>query len=356
MDLSLSALRAPSDSFATRSTSMTPNRLHPATCMRVALLAALALSGNLARGGDAGVPAGGSEAPPLWLISTRAAPQCGDLKDGARSICRWQWKADDCWTAKEANAFSAVADSSVPVVVLVHGNGTTADEAVEHGWQMYQTLRQDARDRSFRCVIWSWPSDRQSRRLRPDVQLKQAYSNAESYYLAEWLAALPRKTPVCLIGHSLGARIITGALQLMAGGQLAGRSLAARPTETDGPARRPLRVMLLAAAIDSDWLVPGHRDGLALAWVEQMLITRNACDRALRWYPRIAGRRGPEAMGFVGPLLHDGGKTVEAVDVSGSVGKSHDVRCYLASPEFRCRLARYAFLEGVSPGESPRKP
>jgi hypothetical protein len=61
-------------------------------------------------------------------------------------------------------------------------------------------------------------------------------------------------------------------------------------------------------------------------------------------------------MGSIGPLLRDGANTVEAVDVSGSVGKSHDVRCYLASAEFRCRLARYAFLDGVSPDKSPRKP
>ena len=77
------------------------------------------------------------------------------------------------------------------VVVLVNGNWTSADEAVENGWEVYQTLRQDAGSRAFRCVIWSWPSDRQARRFRPDVQLKLAYSSAESYYLAAWLAASP---------------------------------------------------------------------------------------------------------------------------------------------------------------------
>ena len=114
--------------------------------------------------------------------------------------------------------------------------------------------------------------------------------------------------------------------------------------------------MLLAAAIDSDWLLPGHHNGLALSWTEQMLITRNPCDRVLRWYPRVSRGRGPEAMGFVGPLLCNGADNVEAVDVSGSVGKSHDVRSYLASAEFRCRLSRYAFLAAASPDQSPQKP
>ena len=92
---------------------------------------------------------------------------------------------------------------------------------------------------------------------------------------------------------------------------------------------------------------PSQRAGAFLGRTD--VDTRNACDHVLRWYPRIFGRRGPSAMGFVGPLLGDGANQVEVVDVSDSVGKSHDVRCCLASAEFRCRLARYAFLDGVSP-------
>jgi hypothetical protein len=38
------------------------------------------------------------------------------------------------------------------------------------------------------------------------------------------------------------------------------------------------------------------------------------------------------------------------------VGKSHDIRSYLASAEFRCRLSRYAFLADASPDQSPQKP
>jgi esterase/lipase superfamily enzyme len=336
---------------------MVASQLPAASRMRIALLAALALSGVSGWGGYAArAQSAAADAQPLWLISTREAPQCGALEQGSGNIRCWQWKADECWAPKALQASSAAADPSAPVVVLVHGAWYRADEAVERGWDVYQTLRQEAGNRPFRCVIWSWPGDRQSRRIRPDLQMKQAYTDAESYYLAAWLAALPAKTPVCLIGHSFGARIVSGALQLLAGGQVAGRSLPQRVAQTGEPPQTTLRVMLLAPAIDSDWLLPGHCHGLALDRAEKILVTQNGCDRVLRWYPRLYGRRGPQAMGFAGPLFDDGAGKVEVVNMSCAVGKSHDARNYLASAEFRCRLAHYAFLEDVSPDQSPQKP
>ncbi len=330
---------------------MVANRLPSKIGLCLAMWATLALSGNRAPGAPpAGSQANNAKTQSLWLVSTREAPQCGGLEQAAADIHCWQWKTDGGWIPREAKAVSAAAGPSVPVVVFVHGSWNSADEAVEYGWGVYQMLRPDAGDRPFRCVIWSWPSDRQSRRIRPDMQRQQADTDAESYYLAKWLAALPAKTPVCLIGHSFGARIVTGSLQLLAGGQVAGRSLAAGRSPANPPTPRPLRAMLLAAAIDSNWLLLGHRNGLALTAAQRVFITRNPCDRVLRWYPRLYGRGGPEAIGLVGPLLSERAKSVEVVDVSGSMGSMHDVHGYLASAEFRSRLAHYAFLD-----PTPRK-
>ena len=108
--------------------------------------------------------------------------------------------------------------------------------------------------------------------------------------------------------------------------------------------------MLLAAANDADWLLPGHRDGRALALVERMLVTINAADRVLKHYPRLYGRGGPEAMGATGAYCdpQSGGcDKIEEIDVACSVGRPHDWNRYVAAPELIERLGWYTFLEAA---------
>ena len=93
--------------------------------------------------------------------------------------------------------------------------------------------------------FWSWPADRVCRHNRPDIQLKAAYCDAESYYLAAWLRGVQRDGKVSLVGHSFGPRIITGALHLLAGGQLAGQALP--PAAADNNAAKRLQIRRGAA-------------------------------------------------------------------------------------------------------------
>ncbi len=239
----------------------------------------------------------------------------------------------------------------MPTVVTIHGNRTDADEAVEKGWYTYQSIRAHG-DRPLRYVIWSWPADRAFRRNRPDVRLKAARSDVEAWYLAQWLAQLRPGVRVSLIGHSFGPRIITGAMHLLAGGELAGRRLPAGTVAawTAGK-RNPIRAVLLAAALDVDWLAPGGCHERALSLIDQMLVTCNARDRVLRWYPRMYGRGGPPAMGFVGPCGVEDAKNIELVDVTATVGRFHDYRCYYAAPDVSCRWAQYTFQDD-SPARS----
>jgi len=313
----------------------------------IAWIAAAAFLGGLPQ-----VEAADSISQPRWLLSTRSAPQCGDLREGAARHRYWRLDDDCRWTAQDAAQFRQADDSDAPIVVFVHGSRTDADGAVERGFAMYRTLQQHAADRPFHFVIWSWPSERDRRRVRRDMQEKLVYCDAESYYLAEWLAARKLQSRVCLIGYSFGSQIITGALHLAAGGELAGRSLPASLTENSA-ARKPVRAVLLAAAIDSAAMATGRENGRTLSLVDQMLVTENLCDRVLRWYPRIWRCGGPQAMGFVGPALNDGKEKVELIDVRCAVGNRHDVYAYMASGGVRSRLARYAFLEDDAGAAKP---
>ena len=225
---------------------------------------------------------------------------------------------------------------------------------MRHGNELYCLLKQQAGGRSFRLVVWSWPADKVTRRPRPDVQIKVCRSDVEAYYLARVLPKLPQGTPLSLVGYSLGSRTVTGALELLAGGAVAGRGLAAESLnawKSAGP--RPIRLMLIATAMDSGWLEPCCPDGQALAAVERALVSRNGCDHILKWYSRLYGRNGPEAMGYVGPATTAGGK-LEIVDVSSEVGREHDFDRYLESSSILQRLAWYTFLcDG--PGQSVKR-
>ena len=320
-----------------------PGRAHP-------FLIVILLLGVWAR-------ARADDAPPqVWLISTRSAPHCGDLDATPQTLQYWRLGDDRQWSAADAEAFRATDDAARPTVVFIHGNRTDAGEAVEKAWGVYDSIRAQT-GRPFRYVIWSWPADRMLCRSRDDIRLKAAYSDVESYYLAQWLDHLRPGVKVSLVGHSFGPRIIAGALDLLAGGQLVGHRL---PESTvaawTAGKRNPVRAVLLAAALDADWLAPGGRYDRALSLADRMLVTRNGCDRVLRWYPRLYGRGGPPAMGFVGPGGVEDEKNVEVVDVSATVGKIHDLQCYCSAADVSVRWPRYTFLEDSPVQNAPNAP
>ncbi len=318
-------------SFAPR-----PSSLAPRPSSLIILFAAVLLFAAVARADQ--------RPQDVWLLSTRCAPRCGPLESAPKNIRYWRLR-DDCRFEK-ASATNFQADGETPTVVYIHGNRTDADKAVTKGMYAYRSIRSAVGCRAFRYVIWSWPARRVCRRNRSDFLLKAEYCDVESYYLAAWLDTLPPETKVSLTGHSFGPRIITGAAHLLAGGEVAGRQLPAE-TVADWTAgkRNPIRAVLLAAAMDADWLAPDGRHGLALSLLEGVLITQNGCDRALRWYPRLYGRCGPQAMGFVGPCGLDDPSKVRVVDVSCTVGKVHDWRCYCSASNVVSQWARYTFLD-----------
>jgi hypothetical protein len=290
----------------------------------------------------------------VWLVSTRAEPHCGNLDESLEGLCYQRWENDCEWSPSDAKAFQSTSDTATPTVVFVPGNRTDAGWAITKGLYTYDSIRACAGDRPFRYVIWSWPADRVCRRTKADTQLKADYSDAEGYYLAQWLNQLPPGVKVSLIGHSFGPRIITGALHLLAGGEVAGRRLPSDIIAAWSKGKRnPVRAVLLAAAVDADWLAPNGCHGSALPLVEAMLITRNGCDRVLRFYPRIYGRGGPEALGSIGPCGIGDAGNVEVIDVACEVGKVHDWRDYCLAPDVCCRWSQYTFLEDLPTSDPP---
>ncbi len=77
------------------------------------------------------------------------------------------------------------------------------------------------------------------------------------------------------------------------------------------------------------------------------MATENCNDRALKWYARLYGRGGAEALGYVGPLCCPEPGSCDRIDllnVSCSVG-AHDWNLYEGSPDVLARLGWYTFLQ-----------
>lgn len=288
----------------------------------------------------------GSDGPDdrIWLVSTRGAPSCRPDASAIEKIRVWKRGGGDRWVRSHLAALSSPHDPGTPTTFFLHGNRSDRGDAIREGWSVYRCLARTDPRPPIRLVIWSWPADRVSRRPRRDLQIKAARSDIQGYYLAECLGRMKGHGQVSLVGYSYGARAITAALELLAGGRIAGLRLAGDP----GARPAEIRAVLIAAALDNDWLLPGRRNGLALSQVDGVLVTRNGCDPALKWYPMLYRRGGSEALGFTGPAcpsrLGPEARKVDVLDVSCSVGKNHRWAAYIASMALRSRLAQYSLF------------
>ncbi len=170
--------------------------------------------------------------------------------------------------------------------------------------------------------------------------------------MARLLEEMPSGVPLSLIGYSFGARTILVALETHARG-----ASATTPRPQAGPRAAPLRVVLVAAAADRGSLAPCGSDRQALGQVDRMLITVNSLDPALKWYRRLYGRRGPDALGFVGVGCASVGPDAEKLEMLSlgcEVGKDHSWMRYLSAPSLRARLPGYAGFETPGDGSGAR--
>lgn len=288
----------------------------------------------------------------IWLIDTRG------LSSG-QFLPRIKQLDQAAETARSSlDAFHAGDAAEYVTVVFVHGNNFSADDAVSYGLEAYASLVDVPRPRPpVRFVIWSWPSDRQFTSFSRDARVKACRTNVEARHMAAFLADDRFQTPISLVGYSFGARVICGALHLSAGGQLCGQRL---PESAAAPAVA-LRAVLLAAAMDNDWLLPGEFHGLALEPVERMTVLINRRDVVLRFYPVLHRHTGSPALGISG--LWESGQWATAAeklvqhDVTDQVRMLHSVLPYLRSAPIMARIrAEALFLDHVDRGQQEVAP
>lgn len=279
----------------------------------------------------------------MWLVSNRGLG-C-NIEQQVQNLKYWRYDCERSWVRSSLAELLAADDGGV-TTVFVHGNRITCDEAFTKGWGAYRTLVRCADERPVRFIIWSWPSD-PIRGPVQDAREKACRTNPSGYCLGWFLDRLNPETPVSLMAHSFGARIVTGALHVLGGGQIDGRRL----DERNHPIRQAMPVVLLVAALDNDWLMPGRYHGQAMSQVSSMLLVNNSCDMLLKRYHLIYGRRcSQQALGFTGLASWAAGvdwTKVSQVNAASIVGRRHSFAGYIGSSDLVARMRPHLFFESA---------
>lgn len=244
------------------------------------------------------------------------------------------------------DAFNASLAPGTPVCVVVHGSFTDWKSMWDDCVPLYRWLRCAAPSRAINVVFYTWPSAGPlTYEPHLDVAILGMRASFNGVYLGDMIARIPPGHPICIIGHSHGARLTAAALHLLGGGEVDGTHLTNFP-----PADQRVRAVLVAGAIDHQWLDPGQRFGLALCRTECLLYLRNDHDIVLTFYPfrkvfsrRALGesglsRRDHERLGYLNS------KVVE-LDVTRMVRTGHLWRHYYSRPELAAAIEPFVYYD-----------
>lgn len=232
----------------------------------------------------------------LWEISSRALPNCPPpTTEHPLEILQLQ---HGCWSAQTLEPLQqlvAAADGQ-RLVIYVHGNWMSREDARQRAWKVYQKLvcRVDCEPICF--VAFSWPSER-SEGFARDVIGKKLRLDADAYYLACFVKSLELQKPIGYLGYSFGGAVICGARHLLAGGSLHCVQLADLPA-----VRYQDRISLIAPAFDRQGLTDSGEYSQALVDVDKLVNVYNSIDPILRRFRFFDRDKSPTAAGFAGIL------------------------------------------------------
>ncbi|MFM7037322.1 MAG: hypothetical protein ACKO2L_06330 [Planctomycetaceae bacterium] len=279
-----------------------------------------------------------------WIVSTENSPQSFD--DSLPRFCATVRRYDHCHGVRATSLAELLGSLTpgIPVCIMVHGSFMDSGSVVSESLRTWQWLRHGAHGRPFHLIYFRWPSWRlPSALINIDIVILGRRASRNGFYLAELLRLLPSESPVSLLGHSHGTRVISSAAHLLAGGSVEGFGLSSR--ELGG---QRLRAIFAASAIDHDWLNPGERFDRALCSLQGLLNLQNRHDPALLLYPahRVGARR---ALGHIGLTEKDRralgtrSRQVRDLDVTKVIGCRHLWPVWTAEPSLACRASADLF-------------
>ncbi|MGL4944469.1 MAG: hypothetical protein ACRC46_14910 [Thermoguttaceae bacterium] len=269
----------------------------------------------------------------LWMIDTRPASVASPDADNYHRISFERWDgAKRRFVPSTRGEFLETCDD-VPILFLFHGNWMKRAEAVTIARDFYRRIEKE----KCRVVMWTWPSERIDARPRVDIKVKAYRADQQASYIVWFLRELRPNSRVALAGFSFGARLIAMALEEL--------------STYDDKLGIELNAILMAAAFDSKWLLPGQRLENAVSVAGQCDILYNPDDDRLCFYPFVDSvcGHGPTALGATGLPVSNMSPSdqprVRSINVSRWIGMDHSFTSSLRSMMRYGNFRKLAFLE-----------
>lgn len=282
--------------------------------------------------------------PCYWIASSRGLPQNAAM-NRCRNLDYFHRLPDGCLQRTSLPMLTSQIVPGVPVCIFIHGAFVDAESHQYESARTYNWIRQAAPHLPVQVIFYTWPSDASHKALSPLlVNQRGIWAANNAFYLADLIGQLPPDCPVCLVGHSHGARTVVATLHLVGGGEIGGYTY---PYNTG--AHRRYRAVLAAAAFDRHWLNPGQKYDRAMSQVEGIVNLQNRGDWALNLYPlrRPFSRKAIGATGFTyWDRSHLGQASCKAVDldVTYYVGLSHTWPHYYEEPTIGHAIVPYTYF------------
>lgn len=284
-----------------------------------------------------------------WLVSSRHCDQRLETCQRCNySVTYFDGRGGE--RASQLPDLFAALQPGVPVCLMVHGSFVEWESVREDSRQTAAWLRNSCPGRPLHIVFFTWPSDDTPAASLPiNVLLLGRRAALNGLYVAELVSQVPDGHPVCLLGHSHGARTVVASLHAMGGGQVEGVVFGGGPYH-----QHRIRAVLAAAAFDHHWLNPGERYDRAIGRAEAILNLQNRRDFALGFYP-LHRPFGAPAVGRTGfndharsELGSASGKLADC-DVTPLVRLGHVWPHYYGQPMIAQAIVPYVFFsDGAS--------
>jgi hypothetical protein len=277
-----------------------------------------------------------------WIVSSRHASQ-HRLERSPYGLAYSRRQEDGSLVASDATSLQAELTPGAPVCIMVHGSFVDWSWHVQDTGTAYAWIRNAAPERPLHVIFYNWPSGGPYTHCFPvDVNVRGERAEYNGFHLAYLISQLPPESPVCVIGHSHGARVAVSAMHLAGGG------IVQDLVFTGNVGNRPLRAVLAAAAVDHHWLNPGSRYDRALCRGD-VLNLRNRCDLALQFYPltRPFSRPSLANAGFTdGDRERLGWLAMRAgeIDVTELIGRHHNWPHYHDTPAVAAVIAPFVYF------------
>ena len=279
----------------------------------------------------------------LWKINTRHLPAY-DIRQSNVGKWTYEFFEDGLWTTSSKQAFDK--GKEIPTCLVIHGSPASDEFAMGLSMDVYYSLSSFlGPGKEIRIVIWSWPADKMHASLIKDFRDQTIRGERQGYYLAHFIDEMRAACPVMVVGYSMGARTASAALQLIAGGRIeATPAFTATASNT-----QPIIGVLVAGAIDTNWLLPGNRYDRVVGQTEHFLVTVNSRDPILLRYPRLYGSKKAiqQSIGLRGianrtALSENEGRYTQ-IDITQAAGATHDIRSITRSRPLLEKISKFTF-------------